>query len=135
MSTQEVTTKSFAHTLRLDSLGSTPLSEELVLQLVETLLRLARSRLTDKQLSLLVESRKVLSFYPLKSYSALADILSRKLKMPLSTVKFNLRVLREAGLLEMKRKLQGRKWRNTVILSEGGQLLAQSLEECDNVLK
>ncbi len=124
-----MTAKSFAQALRLDSLGSTPLSEELVLQLVDAFLQLARSRLTTKQMNLLVESRKVLSFYPLKSYSALADALSRKLRMPLSTVKFNLCVLRDAGLLEMRRTLRGRKWRNTIGLSEGGQLLAQSLEE------
>jgi hypothetical protein len=110
-------------------LGSTLLSEELVLQLVDAFFQLARSRLTAKQMNLLMESSKVLSFYPLKSYSALADTLSRKLRMPLSTVKFNLCVLREAGLLEMSRKLRGRKWRNTIGLSEGGQLLAQSLGE------
>jgi hypothetical protein len=110
-------------------LASTLLSEELVFQLADAFLQLARSRLTEKQMTLLRESHKVLGFYPLKSYSALADALSRKLRMPLSTVKFNLCVLREAGLLEMRRKLLGRKWRNTIGLSGAGQLLAQSLEE------
>ncbi len=124
-----VTAKSFAQVLRLDSLSSAPLSEEPLLRLANAFLQLAHSRLTAKQLSLLGASHKVLGFNPLKSYSALAEALSRKLGMPLSTVKFNLCILRKAGLLEMRRKLRGRKWRNTVALTEGGQLLAQSLEE------
>lgn len=124
-----LTAKSFAQVLHLDSLSSAPLSEELVLHLANAFLQLARSRLTTKQLSLLKTAHKVLSFYPLKSYSALADALSQKLGIPLSTVKFNLCVLRDAGLLETSRKLLGRKWRNTVALTEGGQLLAQSLGE------
>jgi hypothetical protein len=88
--------------------------------------QLARTRLTAKQRKLLVASRKALRHRPTLSLSALADHLSRNLPMPLSTVKFNLAVLRRAGLLQ-NRCLAKR--RNTVNLSPAGRLLAQSLPE------
>ena len=110
----------------LSSWGSAPLSEQFVLQLAEALAQLARTRLTRKQRQLLAASKTALGHHPTLSLSALADHLSRNLPMPLSTVKFNLSVLREAGLLR-NRCLAKR--RNTVSLSPAGRLLVQMLLE------
>jgi hypothetical protein len=121
-----LTAKSSTEEYVLSSWGSAPLSEQLLLQLAEAFVQLARTRLTAKQRKLLVASRKALRHRPTLSLSALADHLSRNLPMPLSTVKFNLAVLRRAGLLQ-NRCLAKR--RNTVNLSPAGRLLAQSLPE------
>ena len=110
----------------LSSWGSTPPSKQLVLDLAEALAQLARTRLTRKQQHLLEASKTLLRHRATLSLSALADHLSRNLPMPLSTVKFNLAVLRKAGLLQ-SRCLPRR--RNSVNLSLAGQLLVQLLLE------
>ncbi len=113
----------------MDRWGSEPHFEQLVLYLADAFAQLARTRLTEKQLTLLKSSKEMLRFYPSLSPTALAEQLSRKLPMPLSTVKFNLRVLLDTGLLKTKQTKQTKKWRNTVTLSYGGQLLSQLLLE------
>lgn len=121
-----LTAKSSTEEQVLSSWGSASLSKQLVLQLAEALTQLARTRLTAKQRKLLVVTRTALGHRPTLSLSALADYLSRNLPMPLSTVKFNLAVLRKAGLLH-NRCLAKR--RNTVNLSPAARLLAQLLSE------
>lgn len=97
-----------------------------MLQLAKAFLQLAKTRLTEKQRLLLLASSRMLRYYPNLSPTALADRLSRKLCMPLSTTKFNLKVLKDAGLLETK---PSSKWRMSTSLSFGGKLLAQLLSE------
>lgn len=109
-----------------DDLGSTPLFEHFMLNLATTLTQLAKTRLTEKQQLLLLASNQTLRYYPDLSPTALADRLSRKLCMPLSTTKFNLKVLKEAGLLETK---PSSKWRTSTSLSFGGKLLTQLLSK------
>jgi len=121
-----LTAKSSTEEYVLSSWGSAPLSEQVLLQLAEALVQLARTRLTAKQRKLLLASHTALRHRPTLSLSALADHLSRNLPMPLSTVKFNLAVLRKAGLLRNKCLA---KRRNVVSLSLAGRLLAQSLPE------
>jgi DNA-binding transcriptional ArsR family regulator len=121
-----LTAKSSTEELVLSSWGSAPLLEQLVLQLADAFARLARTRLTTKQRKLLLATRTALGHRPTHSLSALADHLSRNLQMPLSTVKFNLAVLRRAGLLQ-SRCLPKRG--NTVTLSAAAQLLARLLQE------
>ena len=87
-------------------------------------MQLAKTRLTDKQLQLLFRARETLHYHPDLSPTGLADYLARKCRMPLSTTKFNLRVLRNAGLLESNR---GKMLRTTARLSFGGHLLTQLL--------
>ena len=59
---------------------------------------LAEARLTDTQKQVLVESSRLLQFREL-SMTALADLVSRNCSVPYSTVKWNLRSLREMGLM------------------------------------
>ena len=66
--------------------------------LVASFHRLADARLTDTQKQVLVESHRLLQFRDL-SMTALADLVSRRSSVPYSTVKWNLRSLREMGLL------------------------------------
>jgi len=113
----------------MDRWGSVPNFEQLVLYLADAFTQLARTRLTEKQLTLLKSAKDLLGYHPSLSPTALAEQLSRKLPMPLSTVKFNLRVLLDTGLLKTKQTKQSKKWRNTVTLSYGGQLLSQLLLE------
>lgn len=97
---------------------------QLVLHLAVAFRQLARTRLTSKQRQLLITADKLLRCRPRLSFSALADRLSRDLNMPLSTVKFNLRVLREAGLLETR---YTRERKRLAALSRGGELLVGML--------
>ncbi|MFX0169249.1 MAG: hypothetical protein ACFE89_07835 [Candidatus Hodarchaeota archaeon] len=101
---------------------------ELLLNLALAFAKLAKTRLTQKQLCLLFTARQTLRHHPHLSPTALADCLARKLGMPLSTTKFNLQVLKNAGLLETK---QTSKLRTTAKLSYGGQLLTQLLSNSD----
>lgn len=110
----------------LSSWGSAPRFEQLALELAEALAKLALTRLTGKQRKLLAASNTALGYYPRLSLSALADRLARNLPMPLSTVKFNLAVLRKAGLLR-SRYLAKR--HSCVSLSHAGQLLVRLLPE------
>jgi len=104
--------------------GLTLTSTKLLLELALSFSLLAKTRLTSKQLQLLFSARQTLRFHPHLSPTGLADYLAHKCRMPLSTTKFNLRVLRNAGLLETKlTKTQ----RTTVRLSLGGHLLTQLL--------
>jgi len=97
---------------------------ELLLELASGFSLLAKTRLTSKQLRLLFSARQALRFHPNLSLTGLADYLAHKCRMPLSTTKFNLRVLRNAGLLETRlSKIQQTKVR----LSFGGHLLTQLL--------
>jgi hypothetical protein len=66
--------------------------------LVASFHRLADARLTNTQKQVLVESHRLLQFRDL-SMTALADLVSRRSSVPYSTVKWNLRSLREMGLL------------------------------------
>jgi hypothetical protein len=109
-----------------DDFDSTPHFEHFMYQLAKAFLQLAKARLTDKQRLLLLASFEMLRYYPNLSPTALADRLSRKLCMPLSTTKFNLRILKDAGLLETK---PSSKWRTSTSLSFGGKLLARLLSE------
>jgi predicted transcriptional regulator len=113
----------------MDRWGSTPHFEQLFLNLANAFTQLARTRLTEKQLALLKSAKDTLRYHPSLSPTVLAEQLSNKLDMPLSTVKFNLRVLLDTGLLKTKMTKQSKKWRNTVTLSYGGQLLSQLLLE------
>jgi predicted transcriptional regulator len=101
---------------------------ELLLQLALAFTQLAKTRLTKKQLSLLFSARQTLEYHPHLSPTGLADHLARKSRMPLSTTKFNLRVLKTAGLLEAKRT---QTLRTTARLSFGGQLLTHLLPFSD----
>lgn len=111
--------------------GSTSLFSQVLLPLAEAFTQLAHTRLTRKQRTLLLTTRAVLRYRPELSPTGLADCLSRKLRMPLSTVKFNLRVLKNAGLLELH---PIKKRQTTVTLSHGGQLLTQLLSTNDTKL-
>ncbi len=59
---------------------------------------LADARLTDTQKQVLVVSYRLLEFREL-SMTALADLVSRNSSVPYSTVKWNLRSLREMSLM------------------------------------
>lgn len=109
-------------------LGSTWDFEGLFLQLASTLTQIAKTRLTEKQRFLLFATQRALRFHPSLSPTALADFLAKKFRFPLSTTKFNLNVLRNAGLLEIK---SSNSRRTSVCLSYGGQLLTQLLPEPD----
>ena len=121
-----VTAKSSTEEQVLSSWGSAPRSEQVVLQLAEALTQLAFARLTKKQRKLLVASHAALGYHPALSLSALADYLSKNLSMPLSTVKFNLAVLRKAGLL---RNACFAKRRHSASLSPAGRLLVRLLPQ------
>ena len=107
-----------------DEPGLTFTFSELLLQLAFALTQLAQTRLTKKQLQLLFRARQTLRYHPQLSPTGLADFLARKNRMPLSTIKFNLRILKRAGLLEATRT---QKLRTTARLSFAGQLLTQLL--------
>lgn len=119
-------TKSSTEGYFFDDLGSTPLFERFMLHLTNAFTQLALTRLTEKQRLLLFASKQTLSYYPDLSPTALADRLSRKFGLPLSTTKFNLNILKEAGLLETK---PASRRRTTASLTFGGHLLAQLLSE------
>jgi hypothetical protein len=106
--------------------GSASLSEQVVLQLAAALAQFASARLTKKQRKLLVASHASLRHHPTLSLSTLADHLSRTLPMPLSTVKFNLAVLRKAGLL---RNACLAKRHHSASLSLAARLLVELLPE------
>jgi hypothetical protein len=96
--------------------------------LANTFAQLAKTRLTEKQRFLLHASRYAIQYHPSLSPTALADYLARKFQLPLSTTKFNLKVLINAGLLEIN---SSRKRRTTILLSFGGHLLTQLLPKPD----
>lgn len=100
--------------------------ERLLQHLAHAFAKLAKTRLTAKQQFLLFCAHQTLRNQTEFSLTALAEHLSRKLRMPLSTTKFNLKVLKDAGLLECK---PTGKRRSTTRLSYGGQLLTQLLPE------
>jgi len=105
-------------------LNSTRNSENFLFLLANAFIQLATTRLTRKQRFLLFATRHALHYRPDLSPTGLADYLARKLHLPLSTTKFNLNVLRNAGLLETN---PSNHQRTTICLSYGGQLLTQLL--------
>ncbi|MFW9830213.1 MAG: hypothetical protein ACFFD8_00305 [Candidatus Thorarchaeota archaeon] len=121
-----LTAKSSTKEYFLNDLGLTLPFELLLLQLAYAFTKLAKTRLTEKQQFLLFAAHQTLHYHTKCSFTALAEHLSRKLQMPLSTTKFNLNILRNAGLL--KCKPAGRR-RTTTSLSYGGQLLIQLLSK------
>ena len=66
--------------------------------LVASFFRLAESRLSSTQKTVLTQSHKLLKFHNL-TVTALADLVSRSSSVPYSTVKWNLHSLKEMGLL------------------------------------
>ncbi len=111
-----------------DDLSSARHSENFLLHLANAFVQLAKTRLTEKQRFLLFATRQAIRYHPNLSPTALADYLAHKLNLLLSTTKFSLKVLKNAGLLESK---SSNKRRTTVRLSYGGQLLTQFLPEPD----
>lgn len=111
-----------------DYLNSTWHSDSYLRQLANAFTLLAKTRLTEKQRNLLFAARQALRFHPDFSPTALADYLARKLHLPLSTTKFNLKVLKNAGLFDTN---SSRKQGYRISLSYGGQLLTQLLPKPD----
>jgi predicted transcriptional regulator len=105
-----------------DDLSSTQHLESILLLLTNAFFQLAKTRLTDKQQLLLFTANRTLHYHPHLSPTRLADYLARKLNLPLSTTKFNLKVLKTAGLLETHSSNKGR---TIICLSYGGQILTQ----------
>lgn len=66
--------------------------------LLASFLQLADARLSDTQKLVLRLSRKLLRYHDL-SLTGLADMVSRRSAVPYSTVKWNLRSLKDMGLL------------------------------------
>jgi hypothetical protein len=66
--------------------------------LAESFFKLAEARMSDTMKLLLRMSEQLLRFHTL-TVTALADMLSRRSNVPYSTVKWNLRLLMELGLL------------------------------------
>jgi DNA-binding transcriptional ArsR family regulator len=67
--------------------------------LVATLLQLANARLSNTQKTVLMAAHRLLKHNDL-TVTALADQVSRRSAVPYSTVKWNLRSLKEMGLLK-----------------------------------
>jgi DNA-binding transcriptional ArsR family regulator len=67
-------------------------------RLVASFFQLANARMSDTQKTVLKLSRQLLKFNSL-TVTALADLVSRRSNVPYSTVKWNLRSLKEMGLL------------------------------------
>ena len=67
-------------------------------RLVASFFQLAEARMSDTQKTVLKLSHQVLKFNDL-TVTALADLVSRRSNVPYSTAKWNLRSLREMGLL------------------------------------
>lgn len=66
--------------------------------LKRSFIRLAQCRLSSKQKLLLKKSKNMLSSHKM-TLTALAEFLSTELNLPHSTIKWNLRTLRDMGLL------------------------------------
>jgi len=66
--------------------------------LKQSFIRLAQCRLSSKQKLLLKKSKNMLSSHKM-TLTALAEFLSTELNLPHSTIKWNLRTLRDMGLL------------------------------------
>jgi DNA-binding transcriptional ArsR family regulator len=66
--------------------------------LVTSFFHLAEARMSDTQKTVLKLSHQILKFNDL-TVTALADLVSRRFSVPYSTVKWNLRSLKEMGLL------------------------------------
>ncbi|MFX1482317.1 MAG: hypothetical protein ACFFCP_03925 [Promethearchaeota archaeon] len=93
--------------------------------LLASFFQLAEARLSDSQKLVLRMSREVLKYRRL-TMTALADMVSRRSGIPYSTVKWNLRSLKQIGLLtggDLKNK--GRfAW-----LTDEAQMLVEFLEK------
>ncbi len=113
---------------RFDEFSSSDFQENNFQQLANAFTLLAKTRLTKKQRFLLFATRQALRYHSDLSPTALAEYLARNWQLPLSTTKFNLKVLKNAGLLLTN---PSRTQRTTLSLSFGGQLLLQRLPEPD----
>ncbi|MCF2136214.1 MAG: hypothetical protein K9W43_03150 [Candidatus Thorarchaeota archaeon] len=92
---------------------------------MRSFLRLADSRLTTTQKTVLCASAETLRFHQL-TMTGLADLLSRRTGVPYSTVKWNLRSLMDLGLLTgTNGQTRGAK----VVLTEPALMLVQYLQE------
>jgi hypothetical protein len=111
-----------------DDLSTLLQLESFFCQLAEAFAKLAYTRLTKKQQFLLFMAYRTLQYHPELSPTALADCLARKYSLPLSTTKFNLKVLKKAGLLETH---TSNNHGSRICLSFGGWLLTQLLSESD----
>ena len=91
-------------------------------ELLRVLVKVCRHRLTAKQKKVLLHLYE--AKYENYTFSRLALNLSKKLKMPLSTVKYILRTLRECGLI-----LAGNQYNKGRLarLSPIGEIVAQEL--------
>lgn len=94
-------------------------------EILTVFIKLAETRLSKKQKQLLLLAHKLLQHEKM-TLNSLIEKISKELKMPPSTVKWNVNVLRKAGLL------QGGNENNKGLpacLTPGGKLLAQYLQE------
>ena len=93
--------------------------------LTAAFLRLAETRLSETQKFVLCKSAELLQFHEL-TVTALADLLSRRTSVPYSTVKWNLRLLMDMGLMEGgDSNTRGRH----ASLTAPGKLLVEYLEQ------
>jgi hypothetical protein len=95
-STYEVDVFSSADDARVTS--TEPAEKPSFESLAATFFRLAEARLSDTQKTVLKTSAELLRFHDL-TVTALADHVSRRSRVPYSTVKWNLRSLIDMGLL------------------------------------
>ena len=79
-------------------LGDREVSTTAFQSLAASFFRLAEARLSDTQKQVLCMSHRLLKFYEL-TLTALADLVSRRSNVAYSTVKWNLRSLKNMGLL------------------------------------
>jgi hypothetical protein len=106
-------------------LGDRKVSTTAFQSLATSFFRLADARLSDTQKQVLRMSHELLKYHNL-TLTALADQVSRRSTVPYSTVKWNLRSLKNMGLLtggNLSRKGQ------LACLTYEAQMLADYLEE------
>jgi len=72
-------------------------------EILSAFIKLAESRLSRKQKRLLLLADEFLQ-YENMSLNSLVEKISKELKMPFSTVKWNINILRKAGLIDGGRK-------------------------------
>jgi hypothetical protein len=106
-------------------LGDRKVSTTAFQSLATSFFRLADARLSDTQKQVLRMSHELLKFHDL-TLTALADLVSRRSSLAYSTVKWNIRSLRNIGLLtggNLSTKGQ------LACLTQEAQMLADYLED------
>jgi len=93
---QQVTAK-LGHEVNVFS-GDRKVSTTAFQSLAASFFKLAEARLSDTQKQVLCMSHELLKFHEL-TLTALADLVSRRSSLPYSTAKWNLRSLKNMGLL------------------------------------